>query len=382
MPRTEPRPMSRGQVIADTAPIASLDGIRALAVLLVVFAHSGLERIVPGGLGVTVFFVLSGFLITTLMQREYAARGALQLGAFYLRRLLRLMPPLLVVVALAAMLSSLTWIDGRFSTQGLLSLLFYLGNYQVIFADFGGMPAGIGVVWSLAVEEHFYLLYPPLAVVLLGTQQRRTVVLVLLSLCLLVLGWRCVLYALGASQAYLSMATDTRADAILVGCLMAFWSNPATTAPPPRNDRRDRAMAFACVSLLLLTLMVRNDAFRQTLRYSLQSLAIAPLIHLAVARATQAPYRMLSARPLVYLGGVSYTIYLSHQMILDGLHAQWPTLAWAPRLGLGLILTLALAELMRRAVEAPCAELRRQLHRRAVLPTAAAADAGEAASTR
>ena len=382
MARTEPGLTSRGQAVTDTAPIASLDGIRALAVLLVVFAHSGLERIVPGGLGVTVFFVLSGFLITTLMQREYAARGALQLGAFYLRRLLRLMPPLLVVVALAAMLSSLTWIDGRFSKQGLLSVLFYLGNYQVIFTDFGGMPAGIGVVWSLAVEEHFYLLYPPLAVVLLGTQQRRTAVLVLLSLCLLVLAWRCVLYALGASQAYLSMATDIRADAILVGCLMAFWSNPATATPPPRNDRRDRVMAFACVSLLLLTLMVRNDAFRQTLRYSLQSLAIAPLIHLAVARATHAPYRMLSARPLVYLGGVSYTIYLSHQMILDGLHTQWPTLTWAPRLGLGLMLTLALAELMRRAVEAPCAELRRQLHRRAVLRPAAAADAGDAASTR
>jgi len=146
-----------------SGPIPSLDGIRAVAVSLVFFAHAGLEHVVPGGLGVTIFFVLSGFLITTLMRIEHARSGRIHFGGFYLRRLLRLMPPLFIVVAAAAALSAAALIDGGFTFGGLLSALFYLGNYHVIAHDFHGMPAGIGVVWSLAIEEHYYLLFPPLA---------------------------------------------------------------------------------------------------------------------------------------------------------------------------------------------------------------------------
>ena len=106
------------------ADIPSLNGIRALAVSLVFFAHSGLERIVPGGLGVTIFFVLSGYLITTLMRIEHATTGSVSFKAFYLRRVLRLMPPLFIVVAAAALLSSLGVLEGHFSLRGLLSVLF------------------------------------------------------------------------------------------------------------------------------------------------------------------------------------------------------------------------------------------------------------------
>ena len=349
---------------AAPADIASLNGIRALAVGLVFFSHGGMDSLVPGGLGVTIFFVLSGFLITTLMRREYAARHTLTLPAFYLRRVVRLMPPLFVVVALAALLSAMSWIEGDFSLRGLLSVLFYFGNYHVIATDFGGIPAGLGVVWSLAVEEHYYLLYPPLALLLLRSQSHRVAVLCLAALCVAILAWRCVLLQQGVSEAYISMATDTRADAILIGCVLAFLRNPVLDPVFPARRWRDGVIVAACLGLLLLTLIHRDEVFRSTARYSLQSLAIAPLIYLAVARADHGLFRWLNTRPMVYLGTVSYTIYLSHQMFLYLVMRNAPQLDVAATLALTAVLTLGLAELMRRVVEQPCARLRRALHAR------------------
>ncbi|HUR40009.1 MAG TPA: acyltransferase [Verrucomicrobiae bacterium] len=347
------------------APIPSLDGIRALAVSLVFFSHGGLGDLVPGGLGVTIFFVLSGFLITTLMRREHRASGALRLRAFYLRRLLRLMPPLLVVVAAAALLSWAGVIGGSFSPRGLLSVLFYFGNYHVIAQGYDGVPEGLGVVWSLAVEEHYYLLYPPLAIALLRLQRPRTAAAILAALCAAILVWRAWLAAHGAPEAWLSMATDTRADAILAGCVLAFASNPALASAPraTRLSTGEWLMGSGCVLLLLATLVVRDEQFRVTARYTLQSLAIAPLIWLAVARASQAPFRWLNARPLVYLGTISYTVYLSHQVVLFGVMRNAPALGSAATLAVTALLVLAVAEPMRRWVEQPCARLRRQLHR-------------------
>lgn len=382
-PRPEPAASARADVLGkDLKPpalalgasdIASLNGIRALAVALVFFAHGGLDQIVPGGLGVTIFFVLSGYLITTLMRREYAASGTLGLRAFYLRRVLRLMPPLLVVVAAAGLLSEFSVIGGDFSLRGLLSVLFYFGNYHVIAFDFNGIPEGMGVVWSLAVEEHYYLLYPPLAVVLLRNGRPWVAAAVLTTLCAVIFAWRCWLALHDVSEAYLTMATDTRADAILVGCLMAFCRNPALDpmpdqgAPPHtrHNGHRDWIIGVTCIIVLIATLTYRDEFFRLTARYTLQSLAIAPLIYLAITRSAQAPFRWLNSRAMVYVGTISYTIYLSHQLILYFVIRHWPELEGAATLALTALLTLAVAEPMRRWVEQPCARLRKQLHRRA-----------------
>lgn len=348
-----------------STPIPSLDGLRALAVGLVFFSHGGLDSVVPGGLGVTLFFVLSGFLITTLMRLEQRERARVDLRAFYLRRVLRLMPPLVLVAAAAGAAAALGWIGGGFSTRGLLAVLFYFGNYHVIATGFGGVPEGLGVIWSLAVEEHYYLLYPPLALALVRAGPRAAAT-VLGLLCVAILGWRVALALRGASVDYLTMATDTRADAILVGCALAFWANPALQRPAPVASlpARERALAALCAAVLLGTLLFRDDFFRVTARYTLQSLAIAPLLWLAVARAEHLPFRWLNARPMVYVGTLSYTIYLSHQLILGGVARNAPQLGTAATLALAAMLTLAVAEPMRRWVEQPCARLRRALHRR------------------
>lgn len=346
--------------------IPSLDGLRALAVVLVFLAHSGLDHIVPGGLGVTIFFVLSGFLITTLMRQEQARSGRIDLRRFYLRRLVRLMPPLVIVVGAAAALSALGLIGGAFTLGGLLSALFYAGNYFVIAQDYHGVPAGIGVVWSLAIEEHFYLLYPPLAVWLLRARRPSTAAAVLALLCVAMLAWRLWLVQHGASVAYLTMATDTRADAILVGCAMALWRNPWLDAEASRPPWRDVLLVTLSIATLLFTFLYRDETFRQTARYTLQSLAIAVLMHAAVRRPGAWPWRWLSARPLVYLGSISYTVYLSHHVILLGLARHWPEWGWAGIGVVGALLTLAVAEPMRRWVERPLATLRRRLHRERV----------------
>jgi len=358
---------------ASTASIPSLDGIRAIAVTLVFLAHSGLEQHIPGGLGVTIFFVLSGFLITTLLRIEQARNGGISFSAFYLRRVLRLMPPLLLVVLGAVLLARFGVIGGEVSGAGVLATLLYLGNYYVIANDFAGLPSGLAVVWSLAVEEHYYLFYPPLAALLLRRGRTGFAAAVLLLLSLAVLAWRCVLAQWGVSEDYIGMASDTRIDAILAGCLLALWRNPWLEPPAVQHPLRDAALAAGCVALLLGTLLYREPLFRMTLRYTLQALAIAPLLYLAVARAGQWPFRWLNARPLVWLGTVSYTVYLVHHLVLLGIARQAPALGWIATAVLGALLTLLLAEAMRRGVEKPCAELRRRLHRDVVPPSARAA---------
>ena len=344
--------------------IPSLDGVRAIAVSLVFFAHSGLETVVPGGLGVTVFFVLSGYLITTLMHKEYRQTGSISFRAFYLRRLLRLMPPLLVVTAVAGTMSALSLIDRAFTPGGLFSVLFYYGNYYVIAHDFQGLPAGLGVVWSLAVEEHYYIFYPPLALLLLRLGNVRIATFTLSTLCAVTLAWRCWLALQGASPAYLAMATDTRVDAILVGCIMGLSFNPWMRLGEVGEGRLQWVIAAACCLLLTGSLVYRNDFFRMTFRYTLQSLAIAPLIYLAIARSGHAAFRWLNSKPMVYLGTISYTIYLSHQLILYFVLRHWPQLGWAASTVATALLTLVIAEPMRRWIEQPCAELRSRLHRR------------------
>lgn len=374
MPDNRPAQPPR-RASAPTGDIPSLNGIRALAVALVFFSHGGQGHVVPGGLGVTVFFVLSGFLITTLMRREYAANSALNLRAFYLRRILRLMPPLFIVAGIAGLLAAASVIEGEFSVRGLISVLFYFGNYHVIATDFAGVPAGLGVIWSLAVEEHYYLLYPPLALLLLRGDRPRLSAILLSSLCVAILGWRCWLYLNGASAAHLTMATDTRADAILIGCVMAFACNPVLAAPRASQPIRDAGIALGCLALLLGTLLYRDEFFRLTARYTLQCLAIAPLIYLAITHASTRPARWLNSFPMVYLGTISYTVYLSHQVVFYGVVRHFPELGWLGTLAITTLLTLAIAEPMRRWVEQPCAQLRRRLHKRVRRPASADADA-------
>jgi peptidoglycan/LPS O-acetylase OafA/YrhL len=343
--------------------IASLDGIRAVAIGLVFLAHGGLSDIVPGGLGVTLFFVLSGYLITTLMRVEYADTGSLDLPAFYLRRLLRLMPPLLLVLLLALLLHVTGLVKAAPTVAGVVSVIFYFGNYFAIFHHFQGMPDGMGITWSLAVEEHFYIVFPVLALLLLRFR-RAVSVIPLVALCAATLVWRCWLVAHGASDDRIYMATDTRIDAILTGCVMALLCNPVLDPVPSRVRQYTGAICVAALGVLVGTLLYRSEYFRQTYRYTIQSLAVAPLIYLAVAQSRIAAFRWLNAGPVVYLGKISYTVYLTHQAALFFINEHWPRLREVGTMVATALLVLAIAAPMRQCVEIPFARLRKRLHQR------------------
>ena len=210
-----------------------MDGIRAISFFLVFFAHAGLgATVIPGGFGVTIFFLLSGFLITTLLRMEFERNRRIGLGSFYLRRVLRILPPLYVTLALAVVLWWIGRGHGAFPVWGFASQVLQVSNYYQIYADQGVILPGTGVLWSLAVEEHFYLLFPLLYLWMCPRFSVRRQVLVLLALCAAALAWRCILhfhFHAGTIRTY--YGTDTRFDSILFGCVFAIVANPILRDP-------------------------------------------------------------------------------------------------------------------------------------------------------
>jgi len=209
--------------------IPSLDGIRAFAFFLVFVGHIGLGRVVPAGFGVTIFFFLSGYLITTLLRREYDSYENLDLKKFYTRRALRIFPPYYLVLLGAVGLSILGFATSRIDFHPVMAQIFYYTNYWILSYGEHGQAEGTGPFWSLAVEEHFYLVFPLIYLAmrrlkLTGRQQ----LIVLLGMCALVLLWRCFLvFVLHTPSSSIYVRTDTRFDSLLYGCTLAVYCNPA-----------------------------------------------------------------------------------------------------------------------------------------------------------
>jgi peptidoglycan/LPS O-acetylase OafA/YrhL len=344
--------------------LPSLDGLRGASFLLVFLAHAGLGGWVPGGFGVTVFFFLSGFLITTQLRLEQDATGGLSLRRFYLRRALRILPPFYLVLALAVAATELGWLAGRATLPAVSAIGLHAANYWVIAAGYGGQPAGTGVYWSLAVEEHFYLLFPALLLLLAhALPRRRAQASVLWSVCLVILAWRCVLvYVAHASTDRTYVATDTRADSILYGCALALAAHPALDGPSFLSSTTwKRWLVPAAIALLLVTFVCRDDGFRESFRYTLQGLALYPVFIVALRWPSWGPFAILNTKPAAFLGELSYALYLVHHVVLDALE---PLLGRGVLRGVaGLAVSLVIAWAIHRLVEKPCARLRRRLER-------------------
>lgn len=338
--------------------IPSLNGIRAVSVLIVFASHAGFERFVPGGLGVAVFFFLSGFLITTLLLREFSRNGEIDFVGFYKRRFLRLMPPLLVTLAVAYGLTLLYILPGHVTLAGLASQLFYFANYEEIY--FGAAqktPEGTGVLWSLAVEEHFYMIFPVLLLAALAAHLRnRSLIVVALAVCAGILLWRIYLVCwVGVSETRTYYASDTRLDSIVYGCVLAFAMNGRTddAANASRLSFRDWALLATAGLVLLSTLVIRDQRFRETLRYSLQGIALLPIFYLAVMRHRHWLFRVLNSKLAVRIGIYSYSIYLIHRVIIIALEVQVEQLAGHPLMlaGGSLALSIAFAVMIDRLVD-------------------------------
>jgi peptidoglycan/LPS O-acetylase OafA/YrhL len=344
--------------------IPSLDGIRAIAFLIVFISHAGLGKIIPGGFGVTIFFFLSGYLITTQLRREYERSSKIDFKKFYMRRILRIWPPFYLVLFLAIGVSYLVTQQTGFSLQQLQAFLtqfFHLSNYYNVEFGNQGMALGTEVYWSLAVEEHFYLLFPLLYVLLrrLGVKSNQQV-LIFWGICLLVLLWRCLLvFGMGADYDRIFYASDTRVDGIMFGCALAVAGNPAIEQDRQISERNLKylLLPLGC-SLLLCSLLYRSDAFRDTLRYSIQGIGLYPIFIAAIRFPDWGLFRVLNWGWVKLAGLLSYSLYLVHFMVIKVLALVLPGLGLLESAILSLLISVALALAIYQFAEIPAAKLK------------------------
>ena len=355
-------------VPAKHGAIPSLDGFRAVAVLIVVASHSGFGDTIPGGLGVTIFFFLSGYLITTLILDERKNTAESTSSSSIRVAALRLLPPLFVTLALAYSLVALGLLGGGASWQGLMSQVFYFANYfQIYFADAGSQPEGTGILWSLAVEEHFYILFPIVVFLvfrLAGT--RRTLLALFVSLIVVALAWRLWLVTHDAGELRTYYATDTRFDSILFGCVLAIWRNPARLrVERPRTQMvwSEWLAVVAGGALLLSTLLYREADFRESVRYTLQGIALMPIFYYAIRYPSSGPFRLLNTRVLARIGVLSYGIYLLHDVVVSTLdwNVDVALPAWL-RFAVAVGMSIVLATLLDRYLDPYFRRKRAALH--------------------
>jgi len=291
----------------------ALDGIRALSIVAVIVFHTpgwgSLPRVLPGGhLGVTVFFVLSGYLITTLLLGELRRTGDVDLPAFYLRRAARLLPGLLVV----SVLHTVFWssLDGVLKTLlPVLAALLYLGS---VFAGFWGLMGKITWSWSLSVEEHFYFGWPPLLRRLFRSGGRcrhpmRLAALAALAVVGIAVAVRVTFVDSVRWHDMLYFSTFTRMDALAVGCLaaLAAWRYRLPFARCA-GWLAAGTLLYCCVSPELSI----GHASLNTWGLPLGTGAAAVLVVSVVQRPDALLARLLAVRPLVHVGVVSYGLYL------------------------------------------------------------------------
>lgn len=343
--------------------IPSLDGLRCVAILPVFLSHAmmaaGVPRVIPGNFGVTLFFFLSGYLITTLMRVEIERTGTVDIPRFYLRRALRIFPTCYLVLIAAALYG---WYAGRVDPWYLLGQFFHLTNYQIIASGWQAPIApNTDVYWSLAVEEHFYLVFPALFLVLARAGSRARLVSLLLFLCVLVFLWRCYLiFVAGASYDRTYLGTDTRIDSILFGCVLALWGNPALDPTRIAESTWKRWLFPASVACLVLSLAAGDHRpFRETFGYSLQGLCLFAVFVTAVRYPDWGPIRFLNLAPVRWIGLLSYAIYLVHPAMLS-LAAILVGRSFLALTAVSAVLTLIVAALLHYAVERPLGRLRKR----------------------
>ncbi len=336
--------------------LPQLDGLRAVAVLIVFVAHAGYNQSVPGGFGVTIFFFLSGYLITTLLRIEHKATGSISLRGFYLRRCLRIMPPMYLTLAFSGLLYASGWLDWPpVDFAAVLGQLTYLTNYPDLLGTEQVLPVPL---WSLAIEEHFYLVFPLAFLFWLGRLEPKHAAIACLVICFGVLAlrvfnvWRLEDYSLNYSW------THTRLDALLFGCCLGVWNNPVLSEDHAWRPRLGHIAIAGAV--ILGSLAIRNEAFRQTLRYTLQSAALF-VVFSAVIQNRGVVAKLLSSKVMRQIGLYSYTFYLVHYTFIVLIQHLQPGISRPLLIASAFPPTLAYCWVMYGLVERPCARLRRRL---------------------
>lgn len=296
----------------------AIDGLRAVAILLVLSFHAQVPVFPGANVGVDVFFVLSGYLITRILLAEYQATGALDLRRFYRQRLWRLTPPLLLLLLLYAVCAPLLWPDYYFHVRDWVVVLIYQADLALVF---GMGPEKMLHAWSLGIEERFYLLWPLALLGLLALRRQRTALTVLLVGVLLVVLWRMSalqLLSMGSAEAYYRF--DMRISGLLLGAGLGLWIGRGL--PVPERLLRRRWLVLAWLVLLAVVLYPANDKSRLSFGLPLVEAAVLFTLLWLHCRPQGLLGRTLAWRPLVYVGQLSYGLYLLHYPAMEYLKLQ------------------------------------------------------------
>ena len=336
----------------------ALDGLRAVAAIAVLLYHHhrgpGFGRVGRGGfLGVDVFFVLSGYLITSLLLKEHASSGSVAFGRFWGRRARRLIPALLVMLVLVVVLSRFVYSAGEQHKvhDELLYTLFYVENWHIAIWH-GSLSSAIGHTWSLSVEEQFYLVWPVVLVGLLAVTRRwpRRLTLVLAGLAVASAVWT----ALWLSPLRAFFGTDARAQELLVGAtLAAVATRFGGLAVPERFRRMLNGAGVVLLVWLVAMLLGAPGSAAIWQRGGTLAFAIGTAMLIAIAVQALGPARVILTAPvLVAIGQISYGVYLFHFPVFVWTGA-WTGVNRVMLLVIRVSITFAIAIASYRLVEQP-----------------------------
>lgn len=368
--RARPAAQRRGR----TAPagglphLVGLDGLRAIAVMAVIVYHAGISWLPGGFLGVDVFFVLSGFLITSLLLIELDRTGRVDLGKFYVRRARRLLPALFAVLLTCAILVAFIATDVAAGFRhDLPGALLYYSNWLNIFSEtsyfeFIGRPPMLKHLWSLAVEEQYYLIWPILIMLAYRVRGAKAVAVVALSGAALstvamVVGSLLLEMPTANDPSRLYFGTDTHSMGVFVGAALAVVWRPGRTSATLPAQARNVITGAGVAALLLLLLCFRFLGEFSVFLYRGGFLVVALITAVVVAAASHrgvAFGRVLGMRPMKYLGDRSYGLYLWHwPLFIVTRPGQDLPLTGAVAFGVRMVLLLLIAEASYRYIEMP-----------------------------
>jgi peptidoglycan/LPS O-acetylase OafA/YrhL len=348
-----------------TLPLMTgLDGVRALAVIAVVLYHLEVGWLPAGFLGVDVFFVVSGFLITSLLVADIRRFGHFDVRRFWVRRARRLFPALILVLVGVVAFTALVMPDELRRLRGdVLAAVGYVTNWALIYSDtsyFDAMarPPLLRHLWSLAVEEQFYLLWPLAVAAGWALLRRRMLSLVWLG-ALLSVALMAVLYEPLSDPSRVYFGTDTRAVGLLVGAGLAFITDPARLVRPAVGRRRVmiELAGWAGLAGLAAWMLLGSEFARPMYRGGFLAVSLASAALIVGAAAPTSVSTVLGIPVLGWIGRRSYGIYLWHWPVIMVTRPQLDVTLDGWALGATRIaVTVALAAASYRFVERPIIE--------------------------
>ena len=363
-----PWQLDRGPRAKEMGYLPGLDGVRALAVIGVLLYHADLSWIPGGFLGVDVFFVLSGFLITSLILEEFDRSGKVDFRKFYLGRARRLLPALILVLVVVSLAAALVYQDAaRQLASDVVASIFYVNNWWYIAADqsyfeFIGRPPLLKHLWSLAVEEQFYLVWPAIAFLAMRRFARKGVFAVAATLAILSTIWMLQLAVANGfpdfadpSRAY--FGTDSHSMGLLIGAAMATFWRPGRMRRSLPTGASVIITAIGIAALLaVIWFFVFVGEFTPWL-YRGGFLGLALIVATLIAAASHPGVglgKAMGTQPWRYIGQRSYGLYLWHWPVFMATRPGLDlSLDGVPLLILRLGLTVGIAELSFRFVEMP-----------------------------